>query len=220
MAPDHPPTPPTDETILAHLLGDPDVSDAASVPSAQAADPALAVRVGRLRRMLDDLATAGSLAPMFAVSAAQRERLRRVADPAVSPTPSTAPGGLARVARLVLDSFAAANPALGFRGAVADRLVRFESTELVVDMKISAPSPDEPVSVLGELLPAGPALIALSDLSDHPIESTHAVGDDGFFEFAVVPGRYRLTVETPMHVLDLGIVGFGATPPATGPGGR
>jgi hypothetical protein len=211
--------PPTDETILAHLLGDSDMPGASSVPDAVAADGAVRARAQRLGRLLQDVKTAGALSGMFRVEPAQREMLRRIADRPEARADGVGGSLAARVARLVLDSFASASPGLGFRGTASDRLVRYESGGLTVDLRVSGSGDDGPVEVSGELLPAGPALISLTDASGQTPEVLQPVGDDGFFAISAMSGRYRLIVETPEATIDLGEIGLGTdAAPDAGPG--
>jgi hypothetical protein len=230
--PDHP----DDQTLLAVLLGDAPPELAERVRQRSAASPVLAQRLAELRTLLADLPVAITAERLFRTTPAQRAALHasvRAAlaeQPAADPTPAAGPptgptlGEAARqliqsIGELILDTWAAPEPALGYRNAAdpsAERVLRYRFPTGQVDIRVvqDAHTPD----LWWVQCDAGDTAIHHAELRPllppaAPVACT--LGDAGYADACVDPGVYRLVLRTAeaLLVIDHLPVGRPGTPP-------
>ncbi len=187
----------TDEAILSVLLGEATDEAKASLESACLTDPRLRVRCDRLAGTLHGLGLARDIDPLFEVD---RARLTALASGTL-PKPgvrSAAASGLRRlVAAVVSDSGLSAVALAGFRSGTGDRQVVFQADEAKVTLRVSVRRPVIEGVTAGEILVVGRVEgvegltgAVTQDPSGHAARAT--VDSQGFFEFAGLPGTWRL----------------------------
>jgi hypothetical protein len=204
--------PNSDDALLAYVLGEGTAQERATMASQEASDAALRARIDWLRAMLTDLkaASLGEASGFFEVSRQQRANLSGIFKQHTSLADRLSKAARQVAAMLVFDSTREDAVAAGFRGAVAERLLRFEFDGGAIDLRLSeipgvAMGSDQSGQVLiqGEIELAQAAatdktrvlLMSLSDDGGDMKIAASADASGGYFEMRAMAGRYSLMIE-------------------------
>jgi hypothetical protein len=192
----------SDDDLWMVVLGDAPAAMKASISSRLAESPSLRARVARMERTMESFQALRDGTVNLEVSADQRARLIAIATPAITPLEAlaaTVENVTLELARVLFDSWKAATPTLGFRGALGDRHLQLQVRSGTVDLRISRDSQDPgKFWVIGQCentqVSHVSAFIAGSGtMTGEPT----ACGADGYFELALEQGLYDLRFESP-----------------------
>ncbi len=183
-----PPTPWTDEQLVAYALGELGPGDADRLRADAQHDAPLQRRLSLLAGTVSRLAAARAVGPMPQVSAQRLAVLERLLPPAPRLREWVA-GVTERIGLLVFDSLRAPGAlSLGYRSTASGsaRLLQFDFAGHAVSLRLEDAGDRDEAHLTGTVDPAL-GCVRVSAESDERELVESPVGDDGYFEIPLAP---------------------------------